>query len=124
VARIRAKRGLCGGSATRGDAKGLRPARGAGLRWRVIACAGWPELSRSGRRSSPGACTSADHDGYLFRFSYASGAPVDVYLHTKTCDHLGFNNGAVTGYVSAEFLANTLQFTPGKLWDVAGAAIK
>lgn len=49
-------------------------------------------------------CLTPDRDGYVFHFTYASGAPVDVYLHTYACDHDGFSNGTVTGILSSKFL--------------------
>lgn len=70
------------------------------------------------------SCPSAAHDGYLFRFVYASGQPVDVYLHTSDCDHIGFDNGAVTGYLSQRFVDNVQKFLPDMGFQAPGDAIK
>jgi hypothetical protein len=71
----------------------------------------------------PGYCPSAAHDGYLFRFTYASGQPVDVYLHTSDCDHDGFSNGAVTGFISHKFVDNVQKFLPDMGFQAIGNAI-
>ncbi|GAA2017999.1 hypothetical protein GCM10009839_12520 [Catenulispora yoronensis] len=60
----------------------------------------------------PGSCPPASHDGYVFRFSYASGPPVDVYLHTDDCDQLGFSNGAVTGLIPKAFTDHMQDYMP------------
>jgi hypothetical protein len=70
------------------------------------------------------ACTSAAHDGYLIRFSYASGAPVDVYLHAENCDHMGFDNGAVTGLVLSKFIEDFPKFMENRTIAVASEALK
>jgi hypothetical protein len=72
----------------------------------------------------PGSCPSAAHDGYLFRFTYTAGPPVDVYLHTSDCDRVGFENGAVTGYLSQRFVDNVQAFLPDMGFQVPGNAIK
>ncbi|NUR29001.1 MAG: hypothetical protein HOV83_24700 [Catenulispora sp.] len=71
-----------------------------------------------------GSCPSAAHDGYVLRFGYASGAPVDVYLHSWNCDHMGFSNGAVTGYISPAFMAGLQNFLPGMGFVAAGEAVR
>jgi hypothetical protein len=53
--------------------------------------------------SPAGSCTPADRAGTEVRFFYQSGPPLDVYLHTSTCDHLGFDNGARTGALDRQF---------------------
>lgn len=70
------------------------------------------------------SCLSAAHDGYLFRFTYASGQPVDVYLHTLDCDQNGFSNGAVTGNISQKFVDNVEKFLPDMDFGVASYPIK
>jgi len=71
-----------------------------------------------------GACAPAAHDGYLFRFSYSSGPPVDVYLHTDNCDRMGFDNGAVTGYVPSKLADNAGTFLPDMGVAIAGEAVR
>ena len=35
-----------------------------------------------------------------------------MYLHTSDCDHNGFDNGAVTGYLSQRFVDGVQAFLP------------
>ncbi|MEY9859294.1 hypothetical protein ABH935_004922 [Catenulispora sp. GAS73] len=72
----------------------------------------------------PGSCPPAAHDGYLFHFTYASGPPLDVYLHTSDCDHIGFDNGAITGYLSQKFVDNLQVFLPDMAFQAPDDAIK
>ena len=71
-----------------------------------------------------GFCPSATHDGYLLRFTYATGQPVDVYLHTSDCDHNGFSNGAVTGFMSQKFVDDVPEFLPDMAFQADGNAVK
>lgn len=70
-----------------------------------------------------GSCASPAHDGYLLRFSYPSGDPVDVYLHTSDCDQMGFSNGAVTGLIPQKFIEGSQKYLPDMGLQVAGEAM-
>lgn len=48
-------------------------------------------------------CTTQGLDGYLLRFGYASGPPLEVFVRLNGCDRLGADNGARTGGLTAVF---------------------
>jgi hypothetical protein len=75
-------------------------------------------------RSVAGGCTPADREGYVMRFYYQSAPPLDVYLHTTTCDHLGADNGAVTGTLNKQFLDTASAYVPDWGFAVAGDAFQ
>lgn len=72
----------------------------------------------------PGYCPPPAREGYLFRFTYASGQPVDVYLHGADCDHDGFSNGAVTGFMSQKFVEGVQKFLPDMGFEAMGSAVR
>jgi hypothetical protein len=74
--------------------------------------------------SVAGGCTPADREGYVMRFYYQSGPPLDVYLHTTTCDHLGAYNGAVTGTLTKQFLDMASGYFPDWGFAIAGDAFQ
>jgi hypothetical protein len=58
----------------------------------------------------PADCAAAPDRGTVVKFAYATGEPVDVYIHTRSCTALSATNGARTTQIS-DALESAL-FTP------------
>jgi hypothetical protein len=50
-------------------------------------------------------CPQLDQEGYILRFFYREGPPLDVFVHLSSCDHLGADSGARTGGFTQAFAA-------------------
>ena len=66
-----------------------------------------PGLKRSGAMDSS-ICSSGEEEGYIVRFDYSDGPPLDIYIHTYSCDHLGADSGSRTGGLTETFGGNFL----------------
>jgi hypothetical protein len=72
-----------------------------------------PGLKHSGSDTADW-CAAEARDGYVLRFSYATGRPLEVFLRLTGCDRLGADNGARTGGLTVAFGASfTPEFDPG-----------
>jgi hypothetical protein len=72
-----------------------------------------PGLKRSSSFARD-VCPQEDREGYVVRFFYRSGPPLDVFIHLFSCDHLGADTGARTGGFTLPFAESFFtQIDPG-----------